>query len=72
MQLVNHVFALLILMPRFNNINFYQTRPKIKLFLTKKYKILDRCGLCPRNSPSSLQISDYAPAFSWSATQCNA
>ena len=51
-NLYNHVFALLISMPRFNSINFYQNGPKIKIFFLKKYKIFERCasggwGLCP-------------------------
>ena len=45
---VYHVFAPLIFIPRFNSINFYQNRPKIKLFLLKKFKILERWGLRPR------------------------
>ena len=32
----NHGFAMLIFMPRFKSITFYQNRPKIKLFLQKK------------------------------------
>ena len=48
-----HVAALLIFMPRFNSINFYQSRPKIKLFVPKKYKIFERCP--------PLQIFGYAP-----------
>ena len=31
----NHAFAVLIFMPYFKNINFYQDRPKIKQFLQK-------------------------------------
>ena len=31
----NYVFAPQISMPRFNSINFYQNRPKIKLFCQK-------------------------------------
>ena len=51
-NLYNHVFALLISMPRFNSINFYQNRPKIKIFLPKKYKIFERWGSALR-PPSS-------------------
>ena len=40
----NHVFAQLVSMPR---INFYQNRPKMKLFLQKKYKIFERRRLRP-------------------------
>ena len=35
----NHVFAMLISMPRFKSSNLNQTRPKIKLLLQKNYKI---------------------------------
>ena len=52
-------------MPRFNSINVYQNRSKIKLFLPKKCKIFERKGLCPQTfvsaSPPPLQISGYAP-----------
>ena len=41
MQLINHFFALLISMLRFNSISFYRTRSKIKLFLqTQKFRAL--------------------------------
>ena len=81
MQLVsyNHVFALLICMQRFNSINFYQNRLKLKSFLPKKDKIYERWGPRlqthnghkrlgapppdPRNSPLTLQISGYIPAY---------
>ena len=33
---LNDVFALLISMPRVETINFYQNKPKFKLFLQKK------------------------------------
>ena len=39
------MFALPISMPRFKNINFYQNRPKIKLFLQKNAKFFVFCGL---------------------------
>ena len=42
----NLVFALLILMSRFNSINFYQNRLEIKLFLKKNTKILS--AVAPR------------------------
>ena len=35
----NHVFALLVFMPCFKSINFYQDVPEIKLFLQKNCKI---------------------------------
>ena len=44
----NHIFALLIAMPRFNSINFYQKRPKIKLFLPKSTKFLGAGGSASR------------------------
>ena len=44
----NHVFALLISIPRLNSINFYQNRPNIKLFLLTKYKF-QRIGPCNAN-----------------------
>ena len=34
-------------MPRFNSINFYQLRPKIKLFLPKKKNFFECWGLSP-------------------------
>ena len=44
--------------------NFYQNKPKIKLFLPTKYKFFERWGLCTRPpSQPPLQISDYAPAL---------
>ena len=69
------MFALLISMPRFESINFYQNIPKIKLFLQKNENFLVCWGLrsqtpClqelgasppdPQNIPP-LRISDYAP-----------
>ena len=51
---------------RFDRIDFYQNRPKIKLFLPKKYKIFGALGAPPpdpRNNPP-LQNSDYEPARS--------
>ena len=58
-----HVFALLISMPGFHSINFYQNRPKVKLFFPKKYKTFERWGLRPKIPVTAppLQISDYAP-----------
>ena len=64
-------------MPHFKSNNFYQNRPKVKLFLQKKYKIFERWGSAPRppmasgrwwnssqtlnTAPPPLQISGYAP-----------
>ena len=61
-----HVFALLIFMPRFNTINFYQNKPKIKLFLPKKMQNFRALAAPPphlRNNTTAplLQISGYAP-----------
>ena len=43
-------------------INFYQNRPKIKLFLRKKYKIFERRGLHPQipGTAYTFEISGYA------------
>ena len=38
----NHVSALLISMPHFNNTNFYQNKPKTKLFLHPKYYVFEQ------------------------------
>ena len=51
------MFSPLISLPHFKSINFYQNRPKIKLFLQKNTKFLS-AGLrphTPRTAP--LQIS---------------
>ena len=45
------MFALSIFMPRFKSINFYQSIPKIKLFLQKNAKFFCAGGSGPR-SPS--------------------
>ena len=42
------MFALLISMPRFESINFYQKIPKIKLFLQKNAKTFVCWGLRPQ------------------------
>ena len=51
----------------FNSINFYLNRPRIKLFLPKKYKIFERWGLYPQTAvtapPLPLQISSYTPVY---------
>ena len=64
-NLYYHVFTLLICMPRFNSIKFYQNRPKIKLVFVKNrqnFRALGALPLDPRNSPPfPLQISGYAP-----------
>ena len=38
------MFALLIFMPRFKSINFYQNKPKITLFLPKNLKFSSAGG----------------------------
>ena len=53
-------------MPRFNTINFYQNKPKIKLFLPKKMQNFRALAAPPphlRNNTTAplLQISGYAP-----------
>ena len=52
----NHVFALLIPMPRFKSIICCKNRPKIKLFLQKKKKLQNLQALGPL-LPDSL-VSD--------------
>ena len=54
-----HIFALLISMPRFNSINFYQNRPNIKLFSPKKDKIFERWGLHHQTSLTTT-IADFS------------
>ena len=49
----NHAFALLMSVPRFNSINFYQNKPKIKLCLPKKLKIFRAIGALPPDSRAS-------------------
>ena len=49
----DHVLALLISMPHFKSIDFYQSRPKSKLFLPKNAKFLNAGGSAPR--PPCLQ-----------------
>ena len=44
----DHVFAVLIFMPRFKSINLYQTRPKIKLLLQNNGKNLCADGFASR------------------------
>ena len=66
----NHGFVLLISMismPYFKSINFYQNRPKIKLFLPKNIKFSSSEGSAPRPPkqppPPPLQISGYVLEF---------
>ena len=42
-----HVFTLLICVPRFNSIKFYQNRPKIKLVFVKNRQIFLALGAPP-------------------------
>ena len=59
----NHIFTLLMSMPHFKNINFYQNRPKIILILKKKIQSFRLLGVLPpdsRNSHPPLQVSGYA------------
>ena len=50
---------MLISMPHFKSINFYQNTPKIKLFLQNKdKKIFDRWWLRPR-TPRAAPIADF-------------
>ena len=66
----NHVFALLISMPHFKSINFYQNRPKIRIFLRKSTKFSSAGGSTPRfscppaaRSFSSRPLSTVLPSF---------
>ena len=47
---------------------FYQTSSEIKLFLKKKCKIFERCGLRPQTPKTAapLRISGYAAGYSTS------
>ena len=50
---------MLISMPHFKSINFYQNRPKIKLFLQNKHKkIFERWGLRPL-TPRATPFADF-------------
>ena len=62
MQTVCHVFAQLISIPHFKSINFYQNRPKIKLFKIKQqnFELWGLHLLTPKTA-LPLQISGYAP-----------
>ena len=44
----NYVFALLIPMPRFKNINFCKIGLKLSYFCTKNHKISERWGQSPQ------------------------
>ena len=50
-------------MPRFNSINFYENRSKIKSFLRKNTKVSSAGGsaLIPPKQIPLLQISGYVP-----------
>ena len=68
---LNHVFVQLIfmppefsLMPRLKSINFYQNKPKIKLFLqkNKKFQVTSIRAPKPQIQPlHPLQVSGYVP-----------
>ena len=53
------MFALPIFMPRYENINFYQYIPKIKLFLQKNAKCFVCWGLFPQ-APVPLAAGCFA------------
>ena len=57
----NHVFTLLISMPRNKSINFCQIMPKITLLWQKKHEIFERWGLHPHISV----LSDSSPRSPW-------
>ena len=54
---------MLICMPRFNSIKFYQNRPKIKLVFVKNRQNFRALGALPPDPEKAppLQISGYAP-----------
>ena len=54
----NYAFALLIFMPRFDSINFYQNRPRIRLFFhkTQNFRAQGAPPPEPRNSPPYCRI----------------
>ena len=52
-----HVFALLISMPRFKSVNFYQNRSKIKLLLQKNLQI-------PSEHVPTIAGFGYVPGYS--------
>ena len=54
----NYAFALLIFMPRFDSINFYQNRPRIRLFFQKN-KIFERWWLRPQTPATVLPIAEF-------------
>ena len=55
----NHVFALLISMPCFESINFYQNKFKIELFLQNNTKFLSAGGSAPRPPKCPFPIADF-------------
>ena len=56
----NHVFAVLISMPRFKSNKFCKTRSKIKLLLQKNCKIFECWGPCPQ-TPNGFRRLEVAP-----------
>ena len=59
----NHVFALHVSMPRFNSIDFYQNKSKLKLFCPKNAKFSSAWGSAKKKRDSPLlQVSGYAHA----------
>ena len=63
------MFALLVSLPRFNGINVYQNRPKIKLFLPKKNaKCLSAGGSAPKPPTPGLR-PQTSPLYKFPATR---
>ena len=55
----SHVFALLISMPCFVSINFYQNKLKIKLFLQNNTNFSSAGGSAPKPRDAPLLIADF-------------
>ena len=60
----NYVFTLLVYMPCFKRNNFYQNRPKCKLFLQKNTKFLSPSASRLLKQPPIVNFWLYAPASS--------
>ena len=57
-NLFNHVFGLLISMPHFKSINFYQKRPKLKILLQKNTKF-SSAGSSTSRPPCSRRLGAF-------------
>ena len=65
----NHVFAVLISMPRFKSNNLYQTRPKNKLLMQKYCKIFKSWRLCPL-TPNGFRRLGVLPPYQKAQPSC--